>query len=181
MMEKIKEFWNKGFWNKVLIIFVILFLIGVVGNSGEDTTSQTTKNEKAKVEEKQPKKVDKKEYKYLTELENPIYDNSQPYMFACGKEDYDGDVFEPGKYKIYTEVSDVDLEQKKQPRIFDVWITKKEPKNFNDLGEPDFSVGGFGKVKENITLKKGDYIIVKGIVGANEKKISGGFQMKLIK
>lgn len=53
-MNKIKEFWHKNFFNKMIFIFIVAFLISIIGNAISDTKMvENGKN----LKEEQPVKV----------------------------------------------------------------------------------------------------------------------------
>lgn len=60
MLEKFKNFWNKAWWSKAIIIFVILMIIGAFGSAG-GSSDDTAKKEDKTVEKKEVKKETKKD------------------------------------------------------------------------------------------------------------------------
>lgn len=71
MVEKFKNFWNKAWWSKAIVIFVILMIIGAFGSAGE-SSDDTAKKEDKTVEKKEVKK-EKTETKKEVKKDNKKY------------------------------------------------------------------------------------------------------------
>lgn len=90
---------------------------------------------------------------YLTEADWALYDTN--YMFAVEIPNYDGDIFEAGKY-----VFEVVSAQSGYAGMFDIYIKSEENIPLSDLGESDYTIGGQGGMPITIDLKAGQYVYV---------------------
>lgn len=65
MIEKIKNFWGKGIWSKLIVILVVFALFGIIGSAGSGSensnNTEVTKTEQQKEKKKEVKKETKKE------------------------------------------------------------------------------------------------------------------------
>lgn len=60
MLEKVKNFWGKNIWTKIIVILVIFFLIGMIASTGNSDSSSAVKE--TKTEQKKEVKKDTKKY-----------------------------------------------------------------------------------------------------------------------
>ena len=141
--------------------FIALVVIVIIGAAfGGTTTPQDTTNSTPKQDTTTSTKEDNK---YKTELEWALDSN---YMIKVEDSSFDGDVIKAGKYRFYpNNVSSFEkgeMIEEGTPIVWDIYISKNEYKNNNELKEDEYvgSVGGLEKDELTIDVEKGDYIYI---------------------
>lgn len=112
--------------------------------------------------------------RYKKEIEWAIYD--QTLMVAVEVDGYDGDSVKAG---IYTaEVGHIVSDR--TPQVFDVYIFDRKPQNKRDLigRDPNYTVGGYNAHPVEISVNKGEYVVIQPCDVYNP---TGIFEMKLKK
>lgn len=138
--------------------FIALVVIVVIGAAvGGTTTPQDTANSTQQTTQ------DTDTTNYKTELEWALDSN---YMIKVEDSSFDGDVIKAGKYRFYpNNVSSFEkgeMIKEGTPIVWDIYISKNEYKNNNELKEDEYvgSVGGLEKDELTIDVEKGDYIYI---------------------
>lgn len=138
--------------------FIALVVIVIIGAAfGGTTTPQDTANSTQQTTQ------DTDTTNYKTELEWALDSN---YMIKVEDSSFDGDVIKAGKYRFYpNNVSSFEkgeMIEEGTPIVWDIYISKNEYKNNNELKEDEYvgSVGGLEKDELTIDVEKGDYIYI---------------------
>lgn len=148
-----KPFYKKWWFIALVVIVVIGAAVG--GTTPQDTTNSTPKQDTTT--------STKEDNNYKTELEWALDSN---YMIKVEDSSFDGDVIKAGKYRFYpNNVSSFEkgeMIKEGTPIVWDIYISKNEYKNNNDLKEDEYvgSVGGLEKDELTIDVEKGDYIYI---------------------
>lgn len=148
-----KPFYKKWWFIALVVIVVIGAAVG--GTTPQDTTNSTPKQDTTT--------STKEDNNYKTELEWALDSN---YMIKVEDSSFDGDVIKAGKYRFYpNNVSSFEkgeMIEEGTPIVWDIYISKNEYKNNNELKEDEYvgSVGGLEKDELTIDVEKGDYIYI---------------------
>ena len=145
-----KPFYKKWWFIALIVIVVIGAVFGGTTQPQEDltTSNQETNQETTN---------------YKTEIEWALDSN---YMIKVEDSSFDGDVIKAGKYRFYpNNVSSFEkgeMIEEGTPIVWDIYISKNEYKNNNELKEDEYvgSVGGLEKDELTIDVEKGDYIYI---------------------
>lgn len=80
------------------------------------------------------------------------------YMFAVEIDDFDGDVYEAGKYRVY--VRGTASKPEYTVIVWDIYISENCYTNRSELKESEYvtTIGGNSNVEDIIELKKGQYV-----------------------
>lgn len=146
-----KPFYKKWWFIALVVIIVIGAAVGGT-TTPQDTTNST-----------QQTTQDTDTTNYKTELEWALDSN---YMIKVEDSSFDGDVIKAGKYRFYpNNVSSFEkgeMIEEGTPIVWDIYISKNEYKNNNELKEDEYvgSVGGLEKDELTIDVEKGDYIYI---------------------
>lgn len=146
-----KPFYKKWWFIALVVIIVIGAIVGGT-TTPQDTTNST-----------QQTTQDTDTTNYKTELEWALDSN---YMIKVEDSSFDGDVIKAGKYRFYpNNVSSFEkgeMIKEGTPIVWDIYISKNEYKNNNELKEDEYvgSVGGLEKDELTINVEKGDYIYI---------------------
>lgn len=146
-----KPFYKKWWFIALVVIVVIGAIVGGT-TTPQDTTNST-----------QQTTQDTDTTNYKTELEWALDSN---YMIKVEDSSFDGDVIKAGKYRFYpNNVSSFEkgeMIEEGTPIVWDIYISKNEYKNNNELKEDEYvgSVGGLEKDELTIDVEKGDYIYI---------------------
>ncbi|WP_329384899.1 hypothetical protein [Anaerofustis butyriciformans] len=149
-----KPFYKKWWFIALVVIVVIGAIVGGT-TTPQDTTNSTPKQDTTT--------STKEDNKYKTELEWALDSN---YMIKVEDSSFDGDVIKAGKYRFYpNNVSSFEkgeMIKEGTPIVWDIYISKNEYKNNNELKEDEYvgSVGGLEKDELTINVEKGDYIYI---------------------
>lgn len=170
MINKLKEFWSASIWNKIIIILFVIVLIYALTPTPTNVNSDRYENGHDKLKEETKKEV---KNNYKTKI-TPVYDETQYYLVSCEDTSFDGEIIQAGDYKLNVELNDYDKNHNKQARVFDIWVVHSKPADPSQLGNPTLSVGGMGNTKADVTLKKGDYLVIKGVTDVNNDSVAGG-------
>lgn len=132
----------KKWWFWLLVILVLLIIIGSQGGNNVQTSANT---------DNKP---------VITWTNNGSDDENQQLMVAVEPdESYEGDAVDSGVYVI--KQTNTTYEDQTE-RIYNIYVTDKEPANFKEVSLEDLvgSVGGVQNENElEVDLKKGQFII----------------------
>lgn len=80
------------------------------------------------------------------------------YMFAVEVDDFDGDIFESGKYRVY--VRGTKTKPEETVIVWDVYISDNFYTNRSELKDSEYvtTIGGNSNIEDVIDLRKGQYV-----------------------
>lgn len=143
----------------IVAILVIFYIIGMVTGNGKPPEKSTEKSDPVETETQVPQEEQTQETKeYKT---TATWADLNNYMFAVEVDDFDGDIFQAGSYRLYPDA--VDLEDSlKTPIVWDVYVSNNLYTNSNELSESEYvsSVGGIEMDECELELEKGQYVYI---------------------
>lgn len=147
----------KKWWFWVIIVIIVIIIIGSQGKEDIPTTTNTDNSNNKPV---------------ITWTNNGSDNENQQLLIAVEPDgDYEGDAISEGVYIIRQ--TNTTYEDQTE-RIYNIYVTDKEPVNFNEISLNQFigSVGGVqNENKLEVELKKGQFIIFSLVQGGKNGHI----------
>lgn len=151
MKKKLSKGWAIGIILFTLLTPAFSIVLGtmLIESSPQQTEEQTTENK----------------YQYQTSIKLA----DVHYACSVGISDYNGDIIEPGTYKIYP--TGVITSGNYIPTVWDLYVSENYYNNISELSDQEYigSVGGLDQLNMTYEFPSGKYLYVKYHKVANDK------------